>query len=268
MFPEPPKPDDDHQYVDETNICHDGNKVKVQLLVRLEVFDVDTVQGKLHDTAPIRKKRDSRVQPRLGRGTHTEMVRVDSAKVSMGIQNRESQEADDDDVGVCHGSSVTSPPREGPVAASLVRGSLQWRVTKFMGGRHMAGENHRDLESPACLAGLLAHDYNLEDCTRRNRSTNLGPGSSLNLSDFLFCKESVAPLISTAPVIPSFRPTPIRPLTCHTYRQSRLPSLGNQSLGNRPLVSDTWRHGSAPFFSKIACAMWWVAHRLANGDSG
>lgn len=40
MLLEPVQPDDDDNDVDEAEVCQDGDKVNIQLLIRVEVLDV------------------------------------------------------------------------------------------------------------------------------------------------------------------------------------------------------------------------------------
>lgn len=42
--PEPKEAHDNYHNVDEAQVCQDRNEVNVELLVRLEILDVDTVQ--------------------------------------------------------------------------------------------------------------------------------------------------------------------------------------------------------------------------------
>lgn len=43
MLSEPPQTDDDDDNVDEAKVRQDGRKIQVQLLVRLELFEIDAV---------------------------------------------------------------------------------------------------------------------------------------------------------------------------------------------------------------------------------
>ena len=101
MLPEPPESDDDDHDVDEAEIRHNGPKVQVQLLVRLELLEVDAVPSELGGTIYGAKKGvDRRIQARLGACAHAEMVGVDDADVSCGIQDWDGQQAHEDDVGI------------------------------------------------------------------------------------------------------------------------------------------------------------------------
>jgi hypothetical protein len=112
MLSKPIQADNNHSNVDEAEIGDDGEKVQHKLLVRLEVFDIDTTQG-LAVSTKTNTRMIVRIQPGLSVGAACEEKCIDDLEVAIRREDQESQQRAKQDPRVWNGKCQSTQRNSG-----------------------------------------------------------------------------------------------------------------------------------------------------------